>query len=104
MIIFVGLGLALWLFVIKKRASRSSSTDEIADTRSERQRYYQDVYLRSRDWRIKRSLVLRRDAYRCRYCGERATEVHHLKYARQIGREPIQWLISVCRECHQKQH
>jgi len=28
----------------------------------------------------------------------KATEVHHIKYARvNIGREPIEWLVSVCR-------
>ena len=35
----------------------------------------------------------------------KATEVHHIKYARiNIGREPIEWLVSVCRNYHQEIH
>ena len=35
----------------------------------------------------------------------KATEVHHKKYARvNIGREPIEWLVSVCRNYHQEIH
>ena len=35
----------------------------------------------------------------------KATEVHHKKYARvNIGREPIEWLVSICRGCHQEIH
>ena len=38
-------------------------------------------------------------------CGDKATQVHHLKYAKyQIGKEPIDWMISICKPCHEKQH
>lgn len=73
--------------------------------RKRRRTYYRTQYLRSDDWQRKRALVLKRDGWRCVYCGQRATQVHHKKYARQrIGREPIDWLVSVCSACHQKQH
>ncbi|MDR0468310.1 MAG: HNH endonuclease [Campylobacteraceae bacterium] len=49
-------------------------------------------------------MVFKRDNWRCVYCGVRATQVHHLKYARNIGREPIEWLVSVCNECHNSKH
>ncbi len=72
--------------------------------RKRRRDYYRNVYLKSDDWRRKRYLVLMRDGWRCVYCGARATQVHHKKYARNIGREPIEWLESVCDPCHDTIH
>jgi len=73
--------------------------------RKQRRTFYRDKYLKSDEWQRKRSLVLKRDGYRCVYCGVRANQVHHKRYApRNIGREPIEWLVSVCDGCHRKQH
>lgn len=69
-----------------------------------RRDYYRNDYLKSDAWQRKRYLVLKRDCWRCIYCGARATQVHHLKYAKHIGREPIDWLVSVCDECHKALH
>jgi hypothetical protein len=70
-----------------------------------RRDYYNDVYLKSDEWRRKRYVVLRRDKWRCVHCRARATEVHHKKYApKNIGKEPIEWLESVCRTCHDSLH
>lgn len=73
-------------------------------TRESRRNYYENDYLKSDAWKRKRFVVLRRDNFRCVYCGARATQVHHLKYARNIGREPIDWLVSVCNSCHNSKH
>ena len=69
-----------------------------------RRDYYRNDYLKSDAWQRKRYLVLKRDNWRCVYCGARATQVHHLKYAKNIGREPTDWLVSVCEECHKARH
>ena len=45
--------------------------------REKRRTYYRDTYLNSDDWKRKRALVLKRDRYRCVYCGTPATQVHH---------------------------
>ncbi len=76
------------------------------ETRRKRRRdYYRDEYLRSDAWKRKRYVVLKRDNWRCVYCGDRATQVHHKRYAkRNIGKEPIEWLVSVCKLCHDSQH
>jgi len=72
--------------------------------RKQRRDYYRS-YLQSDDWKRKRYVVLKRDNWRCVYCGARATAVHHLKYAKyNIGKEPIEWLVSVCQDCHKSQH
>ncbi len=73
--------------------------------RKQRRTFYRVEYLKSDDWQRKRAVVLKRDKYRCAYCGVRASQVHHKRYApRNIGREPIEWLVSVCDACHRKQH
>ena len=73
--------------------------------RKRRRDYYRDEYLKSDVWKRKRYVVLKRDNWRCVYCGAPATQVHHKKYARKnIGKEPIKWLVSICKPCHDIQH
>ena len=73
--------------------------------RRDRRDYYRNVYLKSAAWQRKRYVVLRRDNWTCQFCGSRATQVHHTRYAKyNIGREPIEWLVSVCKSCHVDQH
>lgn len=73
--------------------------------RKQRRDYYLNDYLKSEAWQSKRYVVLKRDNWRCVYCGGKATQVHHKRYAKyNIGREPIEWLVSVCKSCHDKQH
>jgi 5-methylcytosine-specific restriction endonuclease McrA len=73
--------------------------------RERRRNYYRNEYLKSDEWRRKRYVVLRRDNWHCVYCGAPAAQVHHKKYARRnIGREPIEWLVSVCNSCHDSLH
>lgn len=73
--------------------------------RQRRRDYYRNDYLKSDAWQRKRYVVLKRDNWRCVYCGARATQVHHKRYAKyNIGREPIKWLVSICNSCHEKKH
>ena len=92
-VVIVGIGLAAfnrWLFEVKRKQRRD---------------YYRNDYLKSDAWKRKRYLVLKRDNWRCVHCGGLATQVHHKKYAKyNIGKEPIEWLVSVCKSCHDKQH
>jgi len=52
--------------------------------RARRRDYYRNVYLKSDAWRRKRYVVLKRDNWKCVYCGNRATQVHHKRYAKKI--------------------
>jgi len=72
--------------------------------RKVRKKYYNEDYLQSDVWKRKRAMVLKRDNWRCGYCNSKATDVHHKRYARQIGKEPIDWLVSVCPRCHEIEH
>ena len=92
LILFVAFGYLIkqWIFNVKRKR---------------RTKYYNEVYLKSDDWKRKRYVVLKRDNWLCVYCGEKATQVHHKRYAKKnIGREPIKWLQSFCRKCHNNLH
>lgn len=89
------LGLAFWLF--KQWMFQTQ--------RKNRRDYYRNVYLKSEAWQRKRYVVLKRDNWLCVYCGAKATQVHHTRYAKyNIGKEPIDWLVSVCKSCHEDLH
>lgn len=66
-------------------------------------------YLASPEWYARRLAVLKRDGNRCRAssagrtCNANASQVHHLTYER-VGREPLDDLVAVCDECHEKLH
>ena len=51
--------------------------------RRHRRNYYRNNYLNSEAWQRKRMLVLKRDNWCCVYCGGRATQVHHKRYAKK---------------------
>lgn len=80
-------------------------SDQINRILLPRREYYRNFYLKSAAWKRKRYLVLKRDNWRCAHCGEKATQVHHKKYAKNnIGKEPIEWLVAICKSCHDAKH
>jgi 5-methylcytosine-specific restriction endonuclease McrA len=94
------------LFLLILAAGMIVFSRSMFDTkRKHRRDYYRNEYLQSDAWKRKRYVVLKRDNWRCVYCGARATQVHHKKYARKnIGKEPVKWLVSVCKSCHDSIH
>jgi Zn ribbon nucleic-acid-binding protein len=61
-------------------------------------------HLKSERWREIRKEVLDRDKHTCQKCNsEKATDVHHLSY-KNLGNEPLDDLISYCRDCHENVH
>jgi 5-methylcytosine-specific restriction endonuclease McrA len=65
--------------------------------------YYNEVYLKSFEWKNKRENILKRDNYKCVCCNSDATQVHHINY-NNVYLENFTDLISVCYNCHQKIH
>ena len=65
-------------------------------------------YIQTDKWKAKLELILKRDNYTCQSCLTKpATEVHHLSYQsyeQQPGSEKGWELISVCRDCHKREH
>lgn len=68
-------------------------------------------YLKSPEWSQKRQEALHRsggnslDGPKCEACDTRAhsLDVHHLHY-RNLGHEPLNDLVVLCRECHDHAH
>ena len=58
------------------------------------------AYLRTPEWRARRTAVLRRDGYMCQACLQnQAKQIHQLTYM-HWGHEPLFDLVSVCTDCH----
>jgi 5-methylcytosine-specific restriction endonuclease McrA len=88
-------------WIIKNFIIHFKPSDEVLS----RKDYYNKIYLKSNAWKRKRYLVFKRDNWKCVYCGAKAQQVHHNRYAKiNIGKEPIDWLESVCETCHKKIH
>ena len=61
-------------------------------------------YLLSVRWKIKRNTVFTRDDNTCQSCGStEQLECHHIDYS-MLGDEPLEHLITICRQCHQTVH
>jgi len=64
---------------------------------------YKD-YLKSKKWRELRETILQRDNYTCTRCGSKNNlQVHHLTYKR-LKHEKPEDLITLCKQCHYKEH
>ena len=73
-----------------------------AQNMSRRNEYRQ--YLGSSLWKEHRNYALDRTSGFCQYCGDVATQVHHVKYPKQFGQEHPHSLIPVCDRCHKISH
>ena len=75
--------------------------------RKEKRKEYRERYLRSSVWADKSKAAKERDGYVCQRCGKRGNDAHHKKYPIPpmiLGDEPIDWLETLCRDCHNKDH
>lgn len=62
------------------------------------------AYLESEHWQELRQQVIERDGWHCRRCHRPDyVQVHHLTYAR-LGRERLDDLVSLCKDCHERTH
>lgn len=63
------------------------------------------AYLNSPQWKIIKRQRLAIDQYTCQSCNQSglSLEVHHLHY-RTFKSESLSDLVSVCRNCHERQH
>jgi 5-methylcytosine-specific restriction endonuclease McrA len=57
------------------------------------------------EYQVLRRRVLKRDGWRCQFCGARAQlQVHHLWSRAQIGPDIEENLITLCHRCHRTLH
>jgi len=63
------------------------------------------VRLGTRDYEDLREHVLRREGWRCQFCGSRTNlEVHHQQFRSQSGEDSEDNLITLCSSCHSSVH
>ena len=73
---------------------------------------YYEKQLKTKEWRAKREKILKRDGYKCAYCGSKSKlNVHHKYYnLYPNGKHVNVWdypddaLITLCETCHKKVH
>lgn len=61
-------------------------------------------YLKSATWSDQRDLTLSRTEGFCQFCGDMASQVHHVKYPKRFGDEHPHSLVPVCERCHNISH
>jgi 5-methylcytosine-specific restriction endonuclease McrA len=63
------------------------------------------VRLPPHDYEELRQRVLRRDGWRCQFCGSMSNlEVHHQQFRSQSGEDADSNLITLCHSCHTRIH
>jgi hypothetical protein len=91
-----------WWEARNARYSELREAEYEAERRRRRREY--DAHIRSAEWSILRSKVMRRAGGVCEGCGDRRpTQVHHLTYER-FGREMLFDVAAVCDACHEAIH
>jgi len=52
-----------------------------------------------------RLAILRRDGWRCQFCGAMTNlEVHHQRFRSHSGEDTEENLITLCQDCHSSEH
>jgi 5-methylcytosine-specific restriction endonuclease McrA len=63
------------------------------------------VRLDLKSFQLLRNSILRRDGWRCQWCGSRlGLEVHHITPRSKLGDDVEENLIALCWECHRRIH
>jgi 5-methylcytosine-specific restriction endonuclease McrA len=63
------------------------------------------VRLDDREYEELREQVLRRDGWRCQFCGSMTNlEVHHQQFRSHSGQDTEENLIAICHNCHSAAH
>ena len=84
-------------------ASRISRPNRKRTPQSDWSQAYQN-HIDSPEWAVIRDQVRQRSCGLCEQCKEKpARHVHHLTYKR-LGAEPLDDLLHLCLDCHQKRH
>lgn len=61
-------------------------------------------YLESSQWKWIRDVVMRRDGFKCCFCGAPAVDAHHVEYPWPWHNDSPDNVIALCRACHIRAH
>ena len=116
-VVIIILMILLFIYVVWKVSSRKRRKSANIPTHKNeytqitwRDRYRED--LNDERWKRKREKILKRDGYKCRWCGSiDDLQVHHKYYNKYPDGSRVRaWdypddaLIVLCRDCHKKYH
>lgn len=79
--------------------------DILAENRKEKKEEIQEDYhnyLNSEEWKLLRLKILLKNNYKCKYCGGKATQVHHLNYDSLHTKYEENVCVPLCELCHTK--
>jgi 5-methylcytosine-specific restriction endonuclease McrA len=63
------------------------------------------VALAAEEYGQLRIRILQRDGWKCQCCGSSVNlQVHHLKFRGRLGSDVLDNLITLCVDCHSKEH
>ena len=97
--------IVFFLLFIFSKEDRKTNTKLNNKAKLEQFLYTKYHYLRSMVWKKKRTLVFKRDNYRCQHCGSpNNLHCHHTSGYDKIPNEPISCLKTLCASCHLKEH
>ena len=86
------------------RVAREYWDNKISEIWEEKRALYNDGYLKSEEWKIKREDAFSKHGRSCVLCFFRdATQIHHATYDR-IFEECVDDLMPLCDQCHREQH
>ena len=120
-VVIIILMILLFIYVVwkvssrKKRKSTNIPTHKNIDNGEYKPTTWRDSYredLNDERWKMKREKILKRDGYKCRWCGcIDNLRVHHKYYNKYPDGSRVRaWdypddaLIVLCRDCHEKYH
>ena len=93
------------LSAIGKSFDPPHSGDAFLERAAEYHRSDYRAYLESPQWKKLRAESLRRAKYLCQICASpQKLQVHHRKYPRFLGTEPVEDLTVLCHRCHRQWH
>jgi len=63
------------------------------------------IRLERKQYEELRRAILKRDGWRCQFCGAMTNlEVHHLQFRSHSGEDTEENLITICQDCHSRVH
>lgn len=87
----------------RQRSAKVCRVETLQSFLMSRRQHY-SKYLGSSEWAEVRNIALDRTGGHCQFCGDFATQVHHVQYPKQFGEEHPNSTIPVCKRCHDTAH
>lgn len=112
MFFYIFLGVLVSFFLVQYKRKNIIFPSNVGNIcpKSDKERYIE--LLNDNNWKIKRENILKRDSYKCKWCGDITNlQVHHKYYSKYPNEQKVlPWnypdnaLVTLCDNCHKKAH